>query len=147
MQIQTAGSFAKCTSKLWVSNFVECIRQWDGEILMKGVFNHALSPFRRTRFSYIDTRFYVMKAEIYSRLFLSAHLNLRPKDGHGLEQSFRDIFLANQMQHCLMNPPPIIDGVGGGTGTYYKNSLVRQYKEKLRYRSAKRNPLFKTWFC
>jgi hypothetical protein len=145
-QIAAAGCFAKCTSKLWVENFRECIQQWNGRLLMKGVFDHTFSPNKATQFAYIDTRFYVMGVEAYCRLFQKAHHTIRTQEGYGLEESFRDIFLSNKLQGCLMHLPPIICGVGGGTGVYYKNTRLRQLKEKWRYQLTQRNPLFRHWF-
>lgn len=144
--IQSAGAFAKCTSKLWVENFNTCMQQWNGRLLLKGVFNHVFSPRRRTQLAYIDTRFYAMSVDQYKRLFLYAHHAIRAKDGYGLEESFRDIFLENELRGCLMCPPPVICGVGGGIGVYYKNPALRQLKEKWRYQLTKRNPLYRNWF-
>lgn len=144
--IQSAGCFAKCTSKLWVENFNECIQQWNGKVLLKGVFDNVFSLRRTTKLTYIDTRFYAMGIDVYQQFFLHAHHAIRTNDGYGLEESFRDIFLANRLKGCLMCPPPIICGVGGGTGVYYKNTALRTFKEKWRYALTKRNPLFSSWF-
>lgn len=145
--IQAAGCFAKCTSKLWVQNFASCMQPWNGQLLMKAVFNNVFSLRKHATLAYIDTRFYAMDVSTYRQHFLRAHEAIRANDGYGLEESFRDIFLEKQLQGCLMNPPPVICGVGGGTGVYYRNSWLRQYKEKWRYQRAKRNPLFRRWFA
>lgn len=145
--IQSAGCFAKCTSKLWVENFNECISQWNGDLLLKGVFSSVFSPRKATELAYIDTRFYVASVDIYTRFFLRAHDAIRSWDGHGLEESFREIFLANKLKGRLLCPPPIICGVGGGTGVYYKNTPLRIRKEKMRYALVKLHPLFKGWFA
>lgn len=144
--IQSAQCFAKCTSKLWVENFAHCIQQWNGHLLMKGVFDHAFSPTKSAQLSYIDTRFYVMGVDEYKRWFQHAHHTIRTHEGYGLEESFRDAFLSNKLQNCLMATPPVICGVGGGTGVYYKNSPLRKLKEKWRYARLKRTPLFHHWF-
>jgi hypothetical protein len=145
--IRSAGCFAKCTSKLWVENFGTCMQPWNGRLLMKGVFEHVFSPRMATTLAYIDTRFYAMDVQTYRLYFLHAHETIRIQEGYGLEESFRDIFLNNQLQSCLMSQPPVICGVGGGTGAYYRNSPLRQLKEKWRYRLVKRNPLFQSWFA
>ncbi len=144
--IQSAGCFAKCTSKLWVDNFAECIQQWNGDLLLKGVFDNAFTPWKSTVLTYIDTRFYVASIDAYQRLFLYAHHAVRAQQGHSLEECFKDIFLQAQLQGCLMSPPPIICGVGGGTGVYYKNTPLRQQKERWKYALVKRNASFKAWF-
>ncbi|OYQ40337.1 hypothetical protein CHU94_13660 [Rhodoferax sp. TH121] len=145
--IQSAGSFAKCTSKLWVENFRDCMQPWNGRLLIKGVFDHVFSPHRKTTLAYIDTRFYAMDVQTYRLHFLHAHETIRVQDGYGLEESFRDIFLKERLQGCLMSPPPVICGVGGGTGAYYKNTPLRQFKERCRYRLVRGNPLFERWFA
>jgi hypothetical protein len=144
--IQSAGSFVKCTSKLWVENFEECVQQWNGELLLKGVFDNAFTPWKSTVLTYIDTRFYVASLSTYQRLFLHAHHAVRAQHGHSLEECFKDIFLQQQLKECLMSPPPIICGVGGGTGKYYKNTPLRKQKERLKYEIVKHNPLFSSWF-
>jgi hypothetical protein len=145
--IRSADCFAKCTSKLWVENFSTCMQQWDGRLLMKAVFDHVFSLHKPTRLAYIDTRFYAMSVASYREYFLHAHEAIRAQEGYGLEESFRDIFLVKQLQGCLMSPPPVIYGVGGGTGAYYENTPLRQLKEKWRYRLVKHDPLFENWFA
>lgn len=145
--IQSAGCFVKCTSKLWVENFSTCMQPWNGRLLMKGVFDHVFSPRKATTLAYIDTRFYAMGVPTYRQHFLRAHEAIRAQEGYGLEESFKDIFLSTQLRGCLMNPPPVICGVGGGTGAYYQNTPLRQFKEKWRYQIVKRNPLFRSWFA
>lgn len=144
--IQSAGSFAKCTSKLWVENFDECIQQWNGDLLLKGVFNNAFTPWKTTELAYIDTRFYIASISTYSKQFLHAHHAVHAQRGHSLEECFRDIFVQQQLHGCLMSPPPIICGVGGGTGTYYKNTPLRKQKERWKYALVKCSPSFRSWF-
>lgn len=144
--IRSAGCFGKCTSKLWVNNFDECIDQWNGELLLKGVFNNVFSPRKATELTYIDTRFYVSSVASYQRNFMNAHHEINTATGYGLEESFRDIFLRNQLTGRMMCPPPVICGVGGGTGVYYTNTRIRILKEKWRYALTKRNPQFTRWF-
>jgi hypothetical protein len=144
--IYQAGCFVKCTSKLWVENFDECLEQWSGDLLLKGVFNNAFSPWKSPVLSYIDTRFYIASIDYYTKHFLHAHQAVSAQHGYSLEDCFRDIFLQKHLLGCLMSPPPIISGVGGGTGVYYKNTRLRQQKERWRYALVKRKALFKPWF-
>lgn len=144
--IQAAGAFAKCTSKLWVENFAECMQQWNGDLLLKAVFNNAFTPWKPTTLAYIDTRFYAASIGTYRQRFLNAHLAVRAQYGHSLEECFKDVFLKAQLQGCLMAPPPVICGVGGGTGAYYRNTPLRKQKERWKYALAKCNPAFDSWF-
>jgi hypothetical protein len=130
--IAKAGCFAKCSSKLWVENFAQCLSAWNGSLLCKGVFLNVFSLFKKTELVYIDTRFYIASCTTYKRYFENVHFQINQAKGHGLEECFRDTFLKNNLQKSLFSHPPVICGVGGGTGTYYKNSLKRKLKEKIR---------------
>lgn len=145
--IRTAGCFAKCTSKLWVENFLECLSQWNGHMLLKGVFDNAFSPTSPTWFSYVDTRFYIMSVTTYYAHFLHAHKAIHASQGQSLEECFRDVFLALSCPPSLMRVPPVICGMGGGTGRYYKNTAARRLKERLRYSLIQHQPTFKSWFA
>lgn len=144
--IQRAGAFAKCTSKLWVSNYGELMEIWNGSLLLKGVFLHVFSAFKKTAFNYIDTRFYVASVEVYTRLFVNAHLSIDQHQGHGLEQCFFDVVVQQQQQGVLTTRAPVIEGVGGGIGRAYQNPLKRRLKERLRLWLVRRNPAFQSLF-
>ena len=144
--IAKAECFAKCTAKLWVQNFAECAANWNGKLRLKGVFSHVFSPFKATQLAYIDTRFYIASCEEYKRHFQDAHHLIRKDDGYGLEDCYRDIFLQKKLSASLFSVPPVIYGVGGGTGTYYQNSLIRRLKERLRLKWVKGKPVFASFF-
>jgi len=130
--IAQAGCFAKCTSKLWVENFVACAAGWQSGLRFKAVFLDVFSPFKPTRLAYIDTRFYITSCKDYRQHFQDAHLRIRKDDGYGLEECFRDIFLEQGFRGSLFTLPPVICGVGGGTGVSYRNPMKRRLKERLR---------------
>lgn len=146
-QIASAGCFAKCSSKLWVENFSECRHWWNGDFLCKGVFLDVFAPFKPTFLHHIDTRFYMASKAFYERHFLDAHLNINVGTGHGLEECFRDIFLREQIQNALLPVPPVIQGVGGGTASYYRNLRKRIWKERLRVALVRRRPEFGALFA
>ena len=145
--IQHAGAFAKCTSKLWVSNYAECLVDWNGNFLCKAVFDHVFSPFKKTTLSYIDTRFYVVSLPYYKQYFEAAHQSIDLGSGKGLEDCFLEIFTSRCIDRVLFNTPPVIDGVGGGIGKYYKNPWKRRIKEKLRLHLVRTEPRFRTLFA
>lgn len=144
--IAQARCFAKCSAKLWVSNFHGCLTEWNGRLAFKGVFLDVFSPFRRTTLAYIDTRFYMASVEAYQRYLSDAHLRIDKEKGYGLEECFRDTILAQGLKGLLLRNPPVIAGVGGGIGRHYRNSLKRVLKERLRNWLVQRNkrhaPLF-----
>jgi hypothetical protein len=144
--IARAGCFAKCTSKLWVENFSECVVQWNDELLLKGVFDHVFSIRRTTSLLHIDTRFYIASVKVYRRDLIDAHQHIRRDQGHGLEECFREVLVKKSLRRVLLSVAPVICGVGGGTGVYYKNSLKRTLKERLRLALVRRNPAFRDLF-
>jgi hypothetical protein len=144
--IRHAGCFAKCSSKLWVENFMECKRWWNGSLLCQGVFLNVFSPFMATVFQYIDTRFYISSISTYEQYFVNAHLQIGTKAGHGLEECFHDVFCQQGIHHSLLPITPVINGLGGGTGRYYKNSFKRMLKDRLRLFLVRSNPKFAALF-
>lgn len=144
--IAKAQCFAKCTSKLWVENYTQCLSVWNGNLLLKGVFLNAFSVFKQTEFAYIDTRFYITSCSTYKKFFENAHFQINKDTGYGLEECFHDIFLKNKINKSLFIIAPVICGVGGGTGKYYKNSIKRKLKEDLRLRLVKLNRKFFHFF-
>lgn len=145
--IQEAGCFAKCTSKLWVENYKDCLRHWNGRLLLSGIFLNVFSPFKPTVFKNLDTRFYVVSVATYERYFMDAHLTMDSRAGHGLEDSFYDIFVQQGFTKSLLPTPPVICGVGGGTGVYYKNRSTRRLKDRLRLLSVRHQSRFSQLFC
>lgn len=144
--IRDAGAFTKCTSKLWVHNYLHYLQDWNGKLLLQGIFLNPISPFRETTLSYIDTRFYISSVALYRKYFQSAHLKVNPATGHGLENCFLDIFLESRMTDALITRAPVICGVGGAIGKYYKSSWRRRLKEDLRVFMARRNKNFSALF-
>jgi hypothetical protein len=130
--IAQAQCFAKCSAKLWVSNFHACLAEWNGGLAFKGVFLDVFSPIRSTSLAYIDTRFYMASVEAYQRYLSDAHYRIDKAKGYGLEECFRDTILSQGLDGLLLRTPPVIAGVGGGIGKHYRNPLKRILKEKLR---------------
>ena len=143
--LRESDYFAKCTAKLWVDNFLDCVAGWNGSCLLKGYFADVFS-FKPTRFDYIDTRFYLVSKTFYSKYLSTTYLNVGGERGLSLEHCFRDVIIENGIHKILFSVPPVICGVGGGTGTYYKNNLKRRIKESIRLRIARRNKSFNSLF-
>lgn len=137
--------FAKCTSKLWVDNFLDCFDQWNGMFLCKGVFEKVFS-LRKTQFAYVDTRFYIVNKDFYQNYLSSAYLNVGGEQGLSLEHCFRDVIVNKQLHKVLLTVPPVICGVGGGSGTYYKNNLKRRIKEIIRLWLVRQDTSFASLF-
>lgn len=142
-----AGSdyFAKCTAKLWVENYVECLKSWNGIFLCHGFFENVFS-LRITFFSYVDTRFYLANKKFYKDNLASAYLRLANGEGLSIEHHFRDILIEQNFKKILFGLPPVICGVGGGNGFYYKNNLKRRLKDRLRLQLVKNHRFFRPLF-
>lgn len=143
--LKHAPFFAKCTAKLWVENFKECLDEWNGKFLCKGTFSNVFS-FKKTRFDHIDTRFYLVSKDFYFKYLIDAHINLGGTTGLSIEDNFRDVVLLNKMEGVMFNTPPVIGGVGGGTGKYYNIKLSKLIKENIRLLLVKSSPLYKHLF-
>ena len=143
--VTTAPNFAKCTAKLWVENFDECLKEWNGKFLCRATFTHVFS-LKETCFDHVDTRFYLVSRNFYNQYLLDGHLNLGGHTGISIEENFRDVILRNQLQGVIFRTPPLIGGVGGGTGKYYNIRYSKKLKEYLRYQLVRLNPRWKSLF-
>ncbi|HCI53957.1 MAG TPA: hypothetical protein DE312_11705 [Gallionella sp.] len=94
---------------------------------------------KKTRFSYVDTRFYLVNKSFYLKNLATAYLNVGGEQGLSLENCFKDVILKQNLSRVLFSIPPVICGVGGGSGKYYKNNLKRRIKEVIRLKLARRN--------
>lgn len=145
-KLKKADFFAKCTSKLWVQNFFECLKYWNGTFLCKGYFTNVFS-FKKTQFAYVDTRFYLVNKSFYLKKLVSAHLKVGGEGGLSLEHCFRDVILEEQYRKVLFNMHPDICGVGGGSGKYYKNNNIkRRMKEAIKLWVVSRDKSFSFLF-
>lgn len=144
--IETHGCFAKCTAKLWVPNFKTCTQEWNGRFLCKGVFLDVFTPFKKTRLAYIDTRFYIAGLDFYRENFIDSHFGVGQPAQQGLEECFLETLIARNIKNSLFSSPPVIEGVGGGTGTYYRTSMTRKIKENIRLWLARHDRAFKDLF-
>jgi len=133
------------TAKLWVENFLECLNEWNGNFLCNVTFSNVFS-IKKTYLNHIDTRFYLASKDFYAEYLATAHLNLGGTTGMSIEDSFREVILLNKMKGVIFNTPPVIGGVGGGTGKYYNTKPSKIIKEKLRSKLVKLNPSFRDLF-
>jgi len=140
------GVFAKCSAKLWVDNYPEILEGFNAAMGLNAIFCHALTPWRKTELDYIDTRFYLIDQQVYRSHFIEAHRSINLASGYGLEQAFRDAIVNNQLKNCLLRNPPVIFGVGGGTGVHYKVPTKKRLKERLRLLLARNSQRFAKLF-
>lgn len=129
--IDNADAFVKCTGKLWVSNYYDCVNQWNGKFLASAYFANVFS-LKQLKIGYLDTRFYIANKNYFLENFGRAHLGLGGENGLSIEDTYLSILLEKKEKHFLFGRQPIICGVGGGSGKFYKNSFRRILKDRLR---------------
>lgn len=144
--LHASEAFSKCSSKLWVSNYAECLREWRGDCLFSGVFKNSFNIFKPTEMVQLDTRFYIVRKDFYLQNLANAHQQIRKEDGFGLEDSFYQLLLRMNKNRYLFSTQPVISGVGGGTGKYYKTNRIRVLKEKIRFAIIKQSSRFRSMF-
>lgn len=137
--------FIKCTAKLWVSNFTTCLSQWNGLFLCGAYFANVYSV-KKTKLKFVDTRFYIIRKDIYKKCFLNAHSHLGNNLGWSIEDEFLKIIQSANIKHIFFKIPPVICGVGGGSGKYYKTGIVRVLKDRLRACLARCHPRYSDLF-
>lgn len=142
--LKRADFFVKCTSKLWVKNFPEILKRWNNKFQCQFGLARPKS-IRNAKPAFVDTRFYIIKKDIYIEYFSNAYKNVRDQDGYYLENCFKDVILNKNMRlsSILFSIPPLIEGVAGTTGETYKaGSLAKgrfkNFKTYLRLRLYER---------
>jgi hypothetical protein len=145
--IQASGRFIKCTGKLWVENFSECLSSFNNVFQSSAYFKDVFTLFRRTSLDYVDTRFYISSVEFYKKYFLKAYALVGLGDHRSIEHVFKDIILEHHLQGSLFRTHPVICGVGGGHGKYYKNNVKRRLKDRLRWAYLKVNSEYQWLFA
>ncbi|MBU3590753.1 hypothetical protein ICN11_01790 [Polynucleobacter sp. 78F-HAINBA] len=137
--------FVKCTAKLWVDNFLECIQSWNGHFVCQAFFSNVFS-FKKSQLEYVDTRFYMIDKDFYVNHLSKAHIGIGGPSGIGIEERFLEMVTREKLSRFLFEIPPVVCGMGGGSGKYYKDSRVRRLKERFRAWLVSQNSEFKLLF-
>jgi hypothetical protein len=128
--MKTSDVFIKCTAKLWVANFHQCLLQWNEQFICSAYFANVFS-YKKTALKFIDTRFYISRKDFYLNNFSSAHVQLGNVK-QSIENAFLDVIKKQKIKHIFFRTPPVICGVGGGSGRYYKSGVIRVLKDRMR---------------
>ena len=101
--------FAKCTSKLWVTNFPEIISRWNNVFQCQFGLEKP-KTIRNAKPASIDTRFYIINKYYYLEHFIDAYKNVNDNDGYYLEHCFKDVILDKKLRasSSLFPVPPLI---------------------------------------
>ena len=143
--IKESGWFCKCTGKLWVDNFFECLDEWNKTFLCQAYFSNGFS-LKKSKFEYVDTRFYISTNEIYYKYFSQLHLEVGGHFHRSIEEAFKKAIMENNLTGILFRHHPLIRGVGGGSGKYYKGNFIRRNKDRLRLKLIQLSPEYSKWF-
>ncbi len=137
--------FCKCTGKLWVDNFFDCLAEWNGRFLCQAHFAGVFS-LKKTSFEYVDTRFYIANKEHYEKYFSQLHLQVGGHFHCSIEDVFKKTIIENNLTCSLFKTFPLVRGVGGASGKYYKGNFIRRNKDRLRLKLVQNDSRFSRWF-
>ena len=120
--------FAKCTSKLWVANFAECLSGFNG------VFNGEMAFDDRSIHNYrhCDTRFYLTGKKFYCETLSMCHTLVQDDRGYHLEHAFGDVLRKTDIRHIVFKTKPLIYGYSGSTGQFFNPEPERMRSRLLR---------------
>lgn len=113
--IRNAEWFAKCTSKLWVGNYLDCLMGFNGWFGGEKLFRR----FSLTRANRIDTRFYLSGRQFYGSVLADCHQRVNDRYGYYLEHSFYDALRANGTLDIWFRKRPMVLGFSGSTDQPY----------------------------
>jgi len=125
--LAAAPAFAKCTGKLWVSNFAKCLRGFNGTAAFD--YNGKLTP------QFIDTRFYLVDKGFHRDVLAQAYREVDDTSGFYLEHAYQKALASRRLADYVMCPTPRIRGVSGSMGVAYQTqgfkALLRDVRSRL----------------
>ena len=125
--LKGADNFAKCTSKLWVTNLQNLIDKYNGKLNIYKNYNSTFSIKLRQ----CDTRFYIVNKNLYKKYFLNIHENVNDYSGIYLEHCFANAIKINKLGLTNFDNKPLINGYSGSTGSIYLPKADIKIKEFL----------------
>ena len=109
-----ASSFAKCTSKVWVTNAAACLRHYNGHAAL-----NLAGGFIPT---YVDTRFYICSKAFYTSYLRDCHRAVDEDHVQYLEHRFFKSIGGTPIYRNTLFPTPSVLGVSGTSGTRHPTS-------------------------
>ena len=153
--LRNSDFFAKCTSKLFVKNFLAVLKKWNGTYIFqcnflgvsffKNLFGiRAISDIK---FLSVDTSFYMINKKLYLKNFSQAYLRIRDKERIKMEYVFKEVIIENKIQNFMLDFPLKIEGISGTTGNFYRKiGPFRYLKKMLHSLIIKKNRTFNNFF-
>lgn len=119
--INQSAYFAKCTSKLWIENFKECINGFNG------VFSCEKAFIGRSLKNYTlcDTRFYITEKIFFQKNLADCYKKVDDHRGYYLEYAYADALREINPRHILFKNKPLVFGFSGSTGLYCHSQTDR----------------------
>jgi hypothetical protein len=111
--LSNASHFAKCTGKLYVRNYPQCLAAYRGSEFMCGVYG-------RNRIRCLDTRLYFASRNFYLQHLATAHLQVDDPKGYFLEHSYLDRLREHGLKGFTLPVMPIVVGRSGSGDREYE---------------------------
>jgi hypothetical protein len=111
--LERTSHFAKCTGKLYVRNYGQCLAAYRGSEFMCGVYG-------RNRIRCLDTRFYFGSRNFYLEHLATAHLRVDDSKGYFLEYSYLDRLREHGLKGFTLPVMPIVVGRSGSDDREYE---------------------------
>lgn len=126
VHLSHAEVWGKCTGKLWVQNFSDCLKGYRGPVAfdIRGTF--AVRS--------VDSRFYLVDAAFYRQHLARAHEQVDDDHGWYLEHSLLQALGGLTLQRYVMVPPPCVVGVSGSDGQLHAPGWAWRVLWQLRNR-------------
>jgi hypothetical protein len=138
-------SFAKCTAKLWLNNYFDYLKKWNGYLLCDCNFIN-LKDLRNIRIDSVDTRFYIVDKEFYIDALMNAYKNVRDGDGYYLEHAYMDAVLDKKIKNFISTVPLNMSGVSGSSGLGGEVMFLQKIKKYIKIYFIKMMPKYKELF-
>jgi hypothetical protein len=115
--IKGAEYFAKCTSKLWVENYLDCLSSFNGVFGCEKQYR----KYSLTNVIGCDTRFYITSKLFFKSSISDCYEKVNDYDGYFLEHAFADALKNSGVSNVLFTHPPIVNGISGTSGRFNNN--------------------------
>lgn len=144
--LKNAPVFAKCTSKLNIGNFKKIVKNFNGQFICQCTFSNVRiirtffnsKAVESAKLLNIDTRFYIVKKDIYMKFFKYTYKKVRPEKKYYLEHAFYNDAIEGKMKNFIADFPFLITGVSGTLNNEYPRiGILKYYKYLFDFRFLK----------
>lgn len=122
--LKNSDFFMKCTSKLWVENFFEVSKNFNG------IFLSDVQGLLRPKM--VDTRFYISSKSFFLENLMHAYLDVNDDDGMFLEHCYIHKIRQKKVSGWISKKSIDIRGLSGTSGKFQKRSYFKQILRSIR---------------